>query len=247
MFSDFFDKLTGLFHKEKEIQLDPKLASQILSNTYDACKYEQNTIPLEVLTSYSNYRKERFLFQKVILTLVMIAFFLLPILFIAPEFTLEQKEGDTPGNPFVEISLTSLLPMDKMSAFIGDVKIPIYEMADGTYHAVPDRNGSLNVTIELVNRQYTIKTIQVTGVDTTSPTLVSSERKDGTLIIYFADDSGLLNYEEIYASTLSGTAIKPISYDKSNLSVTFEYPKENMNIFVSDMSDNTLQVALTLK
>ena len=61
------------FNKEKNMQLDPQVASQMLSNIFDACDIEQNSVPLEVLTSYSNYRKERFLFQKFVLGFLLIA------------------------------------------------------------------------------------------------------------------------------------------------------------------------------
>ena len=79
------------FHSKKDMQLDPQVASQMLSNIFDACDIEQNSVPLEVLTSYSNYRKERYTFQKFTIAIIMILFFLLPILFEAPKFTLEQK------------------------------------------------------------------------------------------------------------------------------------------------------------
>ena len=64
---------------------------------------------------------------------------------------------------------------------------------------------------------------------------------------YFEEDSGHLDYENIYAKTINGEIIKPISYDESSLSVTFKYPKEALNLFIPDMSANTLQVAVTLK
>ena len=116
------------FNKEKNMQLDPQVASQMLSNIFDACDIEQNSVPLEVLTSYSNYRKERFLFQKFVLGFLLIVFFLLPILFVAPKFTLEQKDGEISGKPYVELQLKGLMPTDKIEAFMDTAKVPIYEM-----------------------------------------------------------------------------------------------------------------------
>ena len=235
------------FNNEKDMQLDPQVASQMLSNIFDACDIEKNSVPLEVLTSYSNYRKERFLFQKFILAVVMILFFLLPILFVAPKFTLEQKEDEIPGKPYIELITSHLIPTDRIEAVMGNTKVPIYEMADGTYQIVPNRNGTLDVTVYLVNDQYTTRSIEVTDVDTQSPKLLSSERSNGNLVIYLEESSGLLDYENAYAQTASGEIIKPISYDSTTLSITFKYPKENLNIYVSDTSNNTLQVVVTLK
>lgn len=235
------------FNNEKNMQLDPQVASQMLSNIFDACDIEQNSVPLEVLTSYSNYRKERFLFQKFILVFVMILFFLLPILFVAPKFTLEQKEGEYIGQPYVELVTSSLIPTDKIEASMEGTKVPVYEMADGTYQVVPTKNGQLNVTVKLINDQYTTHSIQITGIDTESPKLISSEQSNENLIIYFEENSGMIDYEKVYAQTAGGEIIKPISYDESNLSITFSYPKEGLNIHVPDKSNNTLQVVVTLK
>ena len=235
------------YNHEKNRQLDPQIASQMLSNIFDACDFEKNSVPLEVLTSYSNYRKERFLFQKFILSFVIVLFFLLPILFVAPKFTLEQKQGEVYGKPYVELSVTGLIPTDKIEAVMGNTKVPVYEMADGTYQIIPHKNGKLDVTIFLVNKQYTTRSISVDGVDTKPPVLLSSEKAGGKLIIYFEEASGLLDYENIYAKTLNGEILTPLSYDENNLSITFQYPKESLNIYVSDMADNMLHVIVTLK
>lgn len=235
------------FNKEKNMQLDPQVASQMLSNIFDACDIEQNSVPLEVLTSYSNYRKERFLFQKFVLGFLLIVFFLLPILFVAPKFTLEQKDGEISGKPYVELQLKGLMPTDKIEAFMDTAKVPIYEMPNGTYQIIPDRNGTLDVSVYLINKQQATRSFQIKEVDTQPPVLAGIKKTDGNLIIYFEEDSGHLDYENIYAKTINGEIIKPISYDESSLSVTFKYPKEALNLFIPDMSANTLQVAVTLK
>ena len=235
------------FNNNKDMKLDPQVASQMLSSIFDACAIEQNSVPLEVLTSYSNYRKERFLAQKVILAVVMILFFLLPILFVTPKFSLTQVEGEIPGSPYVELVATHLVPMDKIEASIDGTKMPVYEIANGSYQVVPNKNGQLDVTITLINDQHTTKSIEITDVDTTSPILISSEQEDGFLTIYFEENSGMLDYENIFAQTADGTISKPISYDEKALSVTVRYPEEALNIFVSDRSENTLQIAVSLK
>ena len=57
-----------LFRKKKdEVTLSPDAASQMLSNVFEACDYEANKVPLEVLRSYSNYRRERPLLQPAII------------------------------------------------------------------------------------------------------------------------------------------------------------------------------------
>ena len=235
------------FHSKKDMQLDPQIASQMLSNIFDACDIEQNSVPLETLTSYSNYRKERYVAQKVVLAIVMILFFLLPILFIAPEFTMELKNSEIPGKPYVELVTTHLIPTEKIEAFMGGEKVPVYETSTGTYQIIPTKNGQLKVTVTLITDQHSTRTIDIGDVDMQAPKIRSSEHTNGNLIIYFEENSGVLDYEGIYAKSVDGTTVKPVSYDERNLSVTFKYPNDTLNIFVSDKSENSLQIVVTLK
>ena len=70
--------------------LDDQIAKQMLENIFEACDMESNKIPLEVLTSYSNYRRERFALQRLVLVVIMVLFFLLPVLFIAPKISIRE-------------------------------------------------------------------------------------------------------------------------------------------------------------
>lgn len=143
--------------------------------------------------------------------------------------------------------MQNLVPMDHIQASIDGVKMPVYELADGTYQIIPDRNGELAVTVELWNKQQSTKTFTITDVDSEPPVLLSSEGKDQILYLYFSDNSGLLDYESIYATMMSGEIIKPLYFDEAALCVGFAYPSENVNISVSDRSGNTLNIVVTLK
>ncbi|MDY5607379.1 MAG: hypothetical protein SPF55_05870, partial [Lentihominibacter sp.] len=65
------------FRKNKE-ELNSDVADQMLQNIFNICEVEPNTVPLDNLKSYSNYRKDRFFLQKVILVIVMLLFLALP-------------------------------------------------------------------------------------------------------------------------------------------------------------------------
>ena len=51
--------------------LSKEVADQMLSNVFEACDFEPNRVPLEVLQSYSHYRRERHILQKCIIVLVV--------------------------------------------------------------------------------------------------------------------------------------------------------------------------------
>ena len=85
--------------KKKQPALDDETAALMLGNIFNACEKEPNTVPLSVLTSYSNYRRERFLLQKVILLIVFLLFCTLPFWFVPASFTVNITSS---GNPFTQ-------------------------------------------------------------------------------------------------------------------------------------------------
>ena len=109
----------SLFKKSSMPQLDPETASRILEQTFEANEMEKNTIPLEVLASYSNYRRERFSLQRMLLIVIMLLFVLLPLLFIPASFTI--GEDPTVGrdyNPVYALQVDSFMLVDRVNATI---------------------------------------------------------------------------------------------------------------------------------
>lgn len=63
--------------KEPKPELALDQACKILEQVFEANNIEPNSIPLEVLTAYSNYRKERFSLQRLILVIILVLFLML--------------------------------------------------------------------------------------------------------------------------------------------------------------------------
>lgn len=234
--------------RKKEDKVKPitqATASQMLANVFDACGTEPNTVPLEVLESYSNYRRERYALQRSVLVILLALFLLMPVLFLTPEVVVAEAKG-TPGRPIFEVSCSSFLPLRRISAVLNGEKLPVYEMDAGVYQVRPEENGHLEITVTLINEQSTTQSMEVTGVDVKAPELVGSAQEGDQLVIFFQDDSGELDYEGIYAKTAAGETILPEAWDPKGMSVTFRYPKEPLNIFVADRCGNSLQLALTV-
>ncbi len=239
----------GIFKKNKqpEVTLSQETASQMLNNVFEACDYEANRVPLEVLQSYSHYRRERHLLQKGIILIVVVLFLLLPLLFITANVEVGWVPGTPPGSPIVQIAARSLVPVESVTASMGEYTLEVYQVDEGLYQIRPNRNGTLLVTVTLTNKQFTEHTIQVDSVDVDPPQLVSSQLLDGELEIFFTDTISDLNYEAIYAVDKSGNVVYPLRYNKASMSVTFAYPESYLNIFVSDTCKNTLQLVLTVQ
>ena len=135
-----------------------------------------NTVPLSVLKSYSNYRRERFLLQKVLLVIILLFFCMVPLLFIAPNMQLNLKDHGTNGKPAYELVVDTFIPVSRITANIGGSNIPVYEVAEKTYSIEPTLNGTMTVTVTLKNRQFASITCEVSGVDTTSPVVLSDKQ-----------------------------------------------------------------------
>ena len=163
------------------------LAQQMLENVFTSCQRAPNTVPLEVLTSYSNYRRERFALQRTLVILVLIVFLLLPLLFVAPQVTVSVRESDS-GSPIYDVKVESgPIPVRRVVALLDGRNVPVYEVGDGQYVFQPSANGSLTLNVTLINRQITTVDLGVTAVDAEQPRLVSSAADEENLYLYIED------------------------------------------------------------
>lgn len=232
-------------NKQTEPTLSQEAAGQMLNNVFEACDYEPNRVPIEVLQSYSHYRRERNILQKAIIVLVALLFLMLPILFITANVEVSWVEGTPPGSPIVQVMAKSIIPVESVVATMGDYTLEVYQVSEGIYQIHPNANGTLLVTVTLANKQFTEHTVQVEGVDVDPPALVGSQLVDGELEIFFTDELSSINFETVYAVDSNGKVVYPLRHDEGAVSVTFAYPEDYLNIFVSDNCGNTLQLVLT--
>ncbi|MCF2680615.1 hypothetical protein JQM69_07895 [Faecalicatena contorta] len=227
--------------------LDQKVADQMLSNIFEACHVQPNSIPLEVLTSYSNYRKERFAFQKFTLMLIIILFCMLPFLFIYPNFTLQLKPTDTPWLPTYSIDIDAAMPIKSVVANMNGEALPVTEADSHLYTVSPDANGTLTVTVTLINNQINTQTVEVKNLDTKAPTFLSNSQEDKLVYLYLDDDRSGVDYRKIVAVDASGKRIEPYSYNETEGYVIFSYPDSTLDVYVPDKAGNTLHLVLNVK
>ncbi len=228
-------------------ELSREIAHKILQNVLEANNLEANKIPLEVLASYSNYRRERFTLQRVIVAIILVAFMLMPLLFIAPSCTVEQGEDVGRGRPAFDVRVDTFLPIRRVTATIEGVNMPVYEMGESLYSVQPTLNGEMVIMVTLFNDQSCVMTQQVETVDTAAPVLVSDGYADGNLNLYVEDEGLGIDYESIHALNANGERISPVFISEEAGLVSFAYPKETINIYIPDKVGNTLQLAVMLQ
>lgn len=236
-----------IFKKSSIPQLDLETASRILEHAFEANQMETNTIPLDVLVSYSNYRRERFTLQRTILVVIMTLFLLLPLLFIPSSFTVERIDTDTPYNPVFRLEVDSFMLVERVSASIDGSNIPVYETDAHVYSIEPTKNGQMAVTVTLANKQTRTEYIDVTAVDREVPVVTSCERDEERIYLYLSDwDSGV-DFPAIQAVNLSGAPVIPDSVNPATGCVTFTEVTDSLNVFVPDLAGNKLQIVLTIR
>ena len=226
--------------------LTPIESAEILDAVFEACGRDANTVPMEALSSYAVYRKERFSLQRGILTAALIVFLMLPALFLIPSYEVSVENTGERGLPVYTIDVKSVMPINKVLASLGNHGLPVYEADARKFTVEPTRNGIMSVEVELINRQSVLTKYEVSGVDANGPVLVGSETGDDTFVIRIEDAGIGVDYREIYAVGKSGKVYHPISADPEN-GVVFEYPDEKWDVYIPDHIGNTLHLSIKLK
>lgn len=232
---------------EKDPKLDALAATKLLENVFEECNVEPNTVPMEALSAYSGYRKERFFLQRLILVIAIVLFMLLPILFVAPDYEISEAEQGERNLPVYSIKVDNVLPVGYVAATLDGQPIPVYEADSHAYTVEPTRNGTMELEVLLFNAQKIKKTVDVKGIDEAAPTISSSVSEGGYLKLYAEDKESGINYSEIYAVDVSGKSYKPVSYKAGKGEIVFPYPKADWDVYIPDKTGNTLHLKINKK
>lgn len=232
---------------KQQPQLDIEQAGKILENVFEANHAEPNSVPLETLTAYSNYRKERFILQRTIIVVIMVVFFMLPFLFIPPDFTLKTASEANMTNPTYTLTVTSHMPVKRITAAINGHTVPVYEMDAHVYSIEPAVNGQMKITVDLINHQKKTVYVDVKNVDLDPPVVVSTDFDSDHVYLYLSDKGSGIDYENITVTGLNGETIRPLSWDPDTGCVVFPYPDTTWNVYIPDFAANQLQLVLSTK
>lgn len=219
--------------------------SEILDHVFNVCGSDANTVPMETISSYAVYRRERFTLQRVIIAMALLVFMMLPLMFVLPGYTVNVEETGERGLPVYTVEVDSILPVGKVLATIKEHNLPVYEAGAKEFTVEPTRNGNLDITVELINHQKVSSSYDVTAVDSEGPQLLESETFNDGFLLRVSDSGIGVDYRDIYAVSASGEVFYPVSASEED-GVLFEYPKEAWDIYIPDHIGNTLHLAVKL-
>ena len=235
-------------HQGAGFQIQPfeqRKKIRMLAKIYEACEREPNTVPMEALSDYTVYRKERFNLQRIVTGAAMALFLLLPMLFILPSFDVDTLPEGERGLPVYTVSVRSVLPVRRVLASQSTHNLPVYEASSKIFRIEPTRNGILRIVVELFNRQQLQKEIRVTEVDAHGPQMTDSLVSDETVTLMVKDAGIGVDYYSIYAVDQSGRVYRPISFDQDQGQIIFVYPEDNWDVYIPDYLGNVLHLAFT--
>lgn len=235
------------FLKKKETpQMDLGVAEQMLQNIYKTCDFEPNSVPLDVLTSYSNYRRERYSMQRTVIAVVLTMFLMLPLLFVASKITLDMRDPEV-KNPVYDVSVSTRIPVSQINATIDGRSVPVQELGSHQYAIQPDANGDMTITVTLLNQQVTSMEVSVSNVDNEKPVLLSTDFDADCLYLYVEDEGSGVDYGSIYVADENGQRTEPTACDEESGCITINYPTTSVNVIIPDKSGNALNLHLTPK
>lgn len=235
-----------MFKKKQLPQLDEQSAAAILENVFLACEMTPSAVPLEVLSSYTQYRRDRFTLQKGVLLVILLVFLLLPLCFVAPQFSVEQISLSSTGVPTYELRTFGRIPVQVVSARNGRRSIPVYEHNYSVYTFAPTDNGWLNVNVTLLNRQYKVWSVYVSTIDNRAPQFLRTEYVKGKFRIYLEDEGVGTDFANASAYRGEEALEGPFPYNEEE--GYMDLPSgESLTVFVPDYYGNTLQLDITMR
>lgn len=229
--------------KAKGPVLSTEHAEQILFDVFDSCGFEKNTVPLEALLSYANYRKEKYTLQKSVIIIVLVLFMLLPLLFVTAEIVIAVRFEQENSNPEYMLTVAPFIPVDSITVKMNGRTVPVHEINSHEYIIRPTDSGDMSVTVTLFNQQTSTDIVPVVDVDGTPPTLISVDTVETTVKVKVIDEGSGLDVDSIVATDEQGKAVT-WSYNDSSETIDLEYPSSTITLTVPDKRGNILTLRL---
>lgn len=219
-------------------ELDVQTANQLLNNVLAACDQKPNTIPVEVLESWGNYKRPRFHIGKTLSYITLVLLVLLPMLFFRPTIVAERTNVESSVNAIYDIKIQTMLPLRAVSATLDGAPITVNKSNSKEYSVELTKNGTLEVKAVSFNGQISTKTYEVSHLDTDKPVFISSYNKGNSLYLVVQDTYTGIDYDAI-------TGLKPLSYDEESGELEFEVPNTTVTLTIPDKAGNELVLLLS--
>lgn len=226
-------------------ELDTNTATLLLNNVFAECDVIPNSIPLETLESWGNYRKTEFRLGRIISYTILVILILLPLLFFRPTIIAQRTNVDATDNAVYEIQVKTLLPVDGVVATLDGNPLKLEKVNAKNYMVSIDKNGILDIKATSLNGQISTKSYDVTHLDMDKPDLIKSYTDNGKIYIQVRDTYSGIDYDNIKGLDTEQQDVAPLSIDRETDTAVFTIPATPITISVPDNAGNELQILLS--
>ena len=232
-----------------EPKIDALTATKVLADVFDEIDAQPNTIPVEALAGYQDFKRKRFIPQQILLIFIIVLWLLVPLFFIPPKYEIQQVSMNDQNLPVYTVKVDSFLPVRQVEAALNGEPIQVYAKDSKTYAVEPSQNGRMEIKATGINRQITTRSVDVTEVDDMGPKLISSEIDNEHIYLQMAENGTGVAYENIYAvGQKTGEIVTPEQYDKENGTIIFLIPeKGKCVVYIPDKRGNALHLSIEME
>lgn len=237
-------RIQRVMYGRKAPTMNLDIAGQLLEYLFWEANITPNTLPLETLAEFHQYRMNQLLVQRFALTAAIVFLIMAPLWFIAPEFTVDKHVDH--GVVRYDVTVNSLFNIKSVTAQLNNKMLPVTQSDRCIYNITPTDNGEMYVQVLYFNNMAKEQTITVTEVDRISPQVVESHLQNGVVTLVLSDDGSGIDYDAICITALTGEQLDITRDDTDGVeSISFDYPGTNVDIVIPDMAGNRLHLLLS--
>ena len=231
-------------HRAPRMSLE--IAGQLLEYLFYEIGMTPNTLPLDTLADFHEYRMNLLRIQRLALAVVVFFLCLAPLWFIAPSFDVAERTNH--GVVSYDLTVKSFFNIKSVTAQVGDQFFPVTQSDSHTYTVKPTMNGDMDLRVTYFNSMTSEQRITVTKVDRDAPVVLESHMNEGTVTLIVQDNNTGVDYNAIALTSFSGEQLTfSHAVVDGQETVSFTYPGESVDIVIPDMAGNRLHLLLSNK
>lgn len=184
----------------------------------------------------------------------VLLFYILPFLVVngllfffvttSPKVTITVAPTQDYETSTASIEIKSVLPLKAISVTQESAPLELTKTESGVYTVPLTKNGVIEVMVASLNGMVSNAYAPVDVLDELPPSILEDFTIVENVLTFTVEDSQSgVDFDSITAVTPMGTAVSPISVDKTSGQVSFEMDETGLTIHVSDLCGNTTQAS----
>ena len=218
--------------------LDQQTAGQLLNNVFSACDMQPNSIPIDTLESWGNYKRPPFEPLRKAAFIIIILLLFLPFMFFKPSIVAERTNIDGNQSAQYNVEIKTIVPVSLVSASLDGTPVPLKAENSKHYTVELQDNGTLEIVAATINGQTAKRQFKVAHIDSEKPEFIDSYSKDGYVYVLVRDRFSGIDYDNI-------TGLTPVEYDEETGLIKFKVPDKPTPVDIPDKAGNVESLLLS--